>query len=96
MLGLRRAAVEEVKRKKDLAALPKIRLETYHEGLSAQIMHVGPFSEEPATIARLHDFITQQGYTIYRKHHEIYLSDFRRTAPEKLKTIIRYPITKQA
>jgi hypothetical protein len=88
------AAVEEVRQKKDLPALPKIRLETYHEGLSAQIMHIGPFSEEPATIARLHAFISEQGYTIHKKHHELYLSDFRRTAPEKLRTIIRYPVIK--
>ena len=90
------AAVEELKRKKDLPALPKIRLAAYHEGLSAQVMHIGPFSEEPPTIERLHAFIGEQGYTIHGKHHELYLSDYRRTSPEKLKTIIRYPVTKQA
>jgi hypothetical protein len=89
-------AVAQLKDKKDLRALPKIRLERYHEGLSAQIMHVGPFSEEPATIARLDGFIAENGYVMHKKHREIYLSDYRRTAPEKLKTIIRHPITKKS
>lgn len=85
----------QVNRKKDLPSLSKVRLETYHEGLSAQIMHVGPYSAEPPTIEKLHHYIEENGYQIAAKHHEIYLSDARRTAPDKLKTIIRYPVMRR-
>jgi hypothetical protein len=88
------AAKEEAAAKKDLPALPNIRFEPYHEGLSVQIMYVGPYADEGPTIARLHDFAREQGYALRGKHHEIYLSDPRRTAPEKLKTVIRQPIQK--
>jgi len=69
-----------------------VRLEDYEEGKSAQIMHIGPFADEGPTIERLHAFIEQQGYRRRGKHHEIYLSDVRRVAPEKMKTIIRQPV----
>lgn len=69
-----------------------LRLETYQEGLSAQILYIGPYAAEGPTIVALHDFIHGQGYHRRGKHHEIYLSDPRRTAPEKLKTVIRQPI----
>ena len=85
-------AIEQVKAKKDLPALAKIRLERFHEGLAAQIMHIGPFSAEGPTIDRLHAFVRENGYKLRGKHHEIYLSDPRRTAPEKLKTVIRQPV----
>jgi hypothetical protein len=85
-------ASEQVKRKKNPAALSKIRFEAYTEGLSAQIMHLGPFSEEGPTIKKIHTFIEDQGHQLKGKHHEIYLSDFRRTAPEKLRTVIRQPM----
>ena len=78
--------------KKDLPALARLRFEAFEEGLSAQILHVGPFSEERPTTERLHHFIRDNGYTRRGRHREIYLSDVRRTAPEKLKTIIRQPI----
>lgn len=78
-------------RKKDLPALSLIRLETFHEGLCVQMMHTGPFSAEGPNIARLQDFINQQGCAMSGKHHEIYLSDARRVAPEKMKTILRQP-----
>ena len=85
----------EAARKKGLPALAKIRLDTYEEGLAAQIMHVGPFSAEAPTIARLHrEFIPSGGYSPAGKHHEIYLSDPRRTAPEKLRTVIRQPVAR--
>jgi hypothetical protein len=58
-------------------------------------MHIGPFSEEGPTIERMHSFIFDNGYEISGKHHEIYLSDFRRTSPEKLKTILRQPFKKK-
>jgi hypothetical protein len=73
----------------------QVRLETFHEGLSAQVMHVGPYSEEGPTIQLLHGYIAEQGYRMRGCHHEIYLSDPRRSKPEKLKTIIRQPIEKR-
>jgi hypothetical protein len=85
-------ALEQVRRKKDPAALDGLRLESFREGLSAQLLHVGPFSEEGPTVERLHRFIEENGYRRRDRHREIYLSDLRRTAPDKLKTIIRQPI----
>jgi hypothetical protein len=84
-------AISEVKRKKNLPAIGKLRLELFSEGLCAQVLHIGPFSEEGPTIARLHNFIdarTGRDGT----HHEIYLSDIRRADPRKWKTIIRHPM----
>ena len=83
----------EAGKKKPLAALTKIRLEIFHEGLSAQIMYVGPYAAEGPTIARLHAYIKEQGYKLSGKHHEIYLKDPTRTNPDKLLTIIRQPVT---
>jgi hypothetical protein len=85
-----RARAEALK-KKGLPVLERVRFESYHEGLSAQIMHAGPFADEGPNIARVHEFIKEQGGRLCGKHHEIYLSDMRRTAPEKLKTVIRQP-----
>ena len=85
-------AREQVAKKKPSPALAKVRLESFHEGWSAQILYLGPYSAEGPTIAGLHAFIKEQGYTLRGKHHEIYLGDPRRSAPEKLRTIIRQPI----
>ncbi len=85
----------ETRRKKNLPALGRVRFEAYHEGLSVQIMHIGPYAAEEPTIARLHRFIRENGYEFNGKHHEIYLSDPRRTAPEKLRTVVRQPIRKK-
>lgn len=74
------------------AGLDRLRLERYAEGRSAHIMHLGPYAEEAPTIQRLHDYIADQGLRRRGKHHEIYISDPRRTAPERLKTIIRQPV----
>lgn len=82
----------EAKAKKGLEAVDRVMLEEYEEGLSAQIMHIGPYAEEMPTIAELHDFIRKAGYERRGHHHEIYLSDPNRTAPEKLKTLIRQPV----
>ncbi len=77
--------------KKALPALHRLRLEWFEEGRCAQVLHIGPFSSEGPTIERLHQFIDDK--TSRRgKHHEIYLSDIRRAAPEKWKTIIRHPM----
>jgi hypothetical protein len=89
---LLQAAMAQVEKKKNTPALSKLRFESYHEGESAQIMHIGPFAEEGPTIEKIHQFIEDNGYALSGKHHEIYLSDFRRAAPEKLKTIIRQPL----
>jgi hypothetical protein len=85
-------AVQAAKKKKGLPALDQLRFAPYAEGLCAQIMHIGPYSAEPPTIARLHAFIAAQGYALTAKHHEIYLSDPRRAAPEKMQTILRQPV----
>jgi hypothetical protein len=79
-------------RKKNLPSLDQLRLESFREGLSAQLLHLGPFCEEGPTIERLHRYIEENGYRRRDRHREIYLSDLRRTAPEKLRTIIRQPI----
>jgi len=85
------AAIASAGKKKKLPSLSKLRLEEFSEGSCAQIMHVGPFSEEGPTIAKLHEFIdARTGRT--GKHHEIYLSDIRRARPEKWKTILRQPM----
>ena len=87
------AAVAQARKKKDLAALSKVRFEAFTEGKAAQILYTGPFADEGPTIEKVHNFITENGYNRSGKHHEIYLSDMRKTAPEKLKTIIRQPMT---
>jgi len=88
-------AVRQVEKGKDLPSLPKLRLETYHEGLSVQIMHVGLYDDEGPTLHRMHhEFVPENGYEMAGKHHEIYLSDVRRVASEKLKTVLRQPIRK--
>ncbi len=86
------AAIENTRKKKDLPALPKLRFEKFHEGPAVQIMHIGPFSAEEPNIAKMHAFIQNSGHTLSGKHHEIYLSDIRKTAPEKLKTVLRQPM----
>ena len=85
-------ALSQLKEKKDPPALSKLRLERYDEGRSAQITHIGPYSAERPTIDRIHRFIQENGYKAAGKHHEIYLGDPRRSAPEKLKTVIRQPM----
>ncbi|MEW6439430.1 MAG: GyrI-like domain-containing protein [bacterium] len=87
-----RQAVRQVFRKKNLSVLGKLRFEEFSEGSAAQIMHVGPFSQDAGTIERLHDFIASNGFVPSGKHHEIYLSDVRRTPAGKWKTILRQPI----
>ena len=85
-------AIEQVSGKKGLSALTRIRFEAFTEGTAAQIMYLGPFSDEGPTVEKLHQFIASQGLKRSGLHHEIYLSDFRRTAPERLKTVIRQPV----
>ena len=96
-------AADEASRKKPELDMSLARFETWHEGLCAQVMHKGPYDDEPATIIALDRFIEEQGYAsdfsddqeafpIARRHHEIYLGDPRRSKPENMKTVIRHPI----
>lgn len=85
-------AITEVERKKGLKNLDMVRFESFTEGLSVQILYYGPYNDEGPTIANMHTFAFDKGYKLRGKHHEIYLSDPRRTAPEKLKTVLRHPI----
>lgn len=85
------SAMAEVQKKKAPVALGKLRMESFAEGTCAQTLHIGPFSAEGPTIEKVHAFITQRGQ-LRGKHHEIYLSDIRKAAPEKWKTIIRQPM----
>lgn len=84
-------AIAQVTQKKNPPAITKLRFEEFSEGRCAQTLHVGPFSEEGPTIARVHEFIAERGERS-GKHHEIYLSDIRKAAPEKWKTVIRQPL----
>jgi hypothetical protein len=81
------------KKKQDFS---KVEFFSYDEGICVQCMHIGPYDDEPATVLKMHEFMEQEGYeldiTDRRMHHEIYLSDARKTAPEKLRTVIRHPI----
>lgn len=85
-------AAEQAGRRKPLPALPGVRLERLAEGQAAQVMHIGPYADEAPTIEALHAFVEEQGYELRGRHHEIYLSDPRRAAPERLKTVIRHPV----
>jgi hypothetical protein len=97
-------ALEQLRRKKPGPGIEKLRLERYREGLCVQILHVGPYATEPATVERMqvfaaeqglkdrHDRVRQNGRLQVFDHHEIYLGDPRRSAPEKLKTVLRHPV----
>jgi hypothetical protein len=93
-LALVTEATSQTEKKKNLPALPMVRFESWCEGKAAQTLHIGPFSEEGPTIARVHRFIEENGLERAGKHHEIYLSDIRRAAPDKWQTIIRQPVKK--
>ena len=92
-LDMFQAAVGQVEAKKVLPGLPKLRLEAYAEGLSVQILHVGSYDDEGPVLEKMHhQFIPDQGLEMAGKHHEIYLTDARKTPPEKLKTVLRQPV----
>ena len=78
--------------KKPELPISDLRVERFSEGSAVQIMHIGPYDEEEPTIAALREFIADQGYAMHGKHHEIYLGDPRRSAPSKLRTLLRQPI----
>ncbi len=89
-------ACEEVNRKKPEVDITRARLATYDEGLCVQMMHIGPYADEPASIAQMTAFMTENQLRDMcgssRWHHEIYLNDPRKTVPEKLKTVLRHPV----
>jgi hypothetical protein len=85
-------AIEHAVTQKKFAAPASIRLERWEEGRAAQLLHVGPYADEAPNIEKLHAFIAESGLSLRDKHHEIYLSDPSRVAPEKMKTIIRQPV----
>jgi hypothetical protein len=92
-------AVEQVRKKRgDRDSLSKLRLANFEEGLCAQVMHIGPYATEPATLERMREFMKGNGYQdcvgLDRKHYEIYLSDPRKADPAKLKTVLRHPVEK--
>ncbi len=87
-----KAAVEQVRKKKNLPALDKVKFECFHEGKAAQIMHIGPYSAEGPNIQKMHTAIKASGHEPNGKHHEIYLNNPAKVAPEKLKTILRQPM----
>ena len=88
-------ALQSVKKKKpELVHIDQVKFELINEGTVAQGLHIGSYDHEKPTVDKLHSFIGSEGMKINGIHHEIYLSDPRKTAPEKLKTIIRYPIQK--
>jgi len=90
-------AIKEAAQKKKTDC-SKVELLSYDEGLCVQCMHIGPYDNEPATVSAMHEYMERQGYALdisdARLHHEIYLSDARKVAPEKRKTVIRHPIRK--
>jgi hypothetical protein len=87
------------KKRGDQPAIARLRLDTFEEGLCVQTMHIGPYASEPVTVDRMRAFMEEQGYRdlVGRggKHHEIYIGDPRRSAPEKLKTVLRHPVAKK-
>lgn len=93
-LELADEVVTQVTAAKHLVAGPLLRLERFGDGLAAQVLHRGPYATEAPTIQRLHAFIEEHGYQRTGKHHEVYLSDPRRSAPASMRTILRQPIAR--
>ena len=99
-------AIEKLTQKRPLPGLDKLRLEPYQEGLCTQMMHIGPYANEPVTVAKMQAFAAERGYVerhehglqdgrlVVFDHHEIYLGDPRRAKPEKLRTVVRHPVKK--
>jgi hypothetical protein len=90
--GLLTDTIAKAKAKEANQALDRVRLAVFEEGEAAQVLHIGPYSAEAPNIERLHAFVADQGLRLRGRHHEVYIGDPRRTAPEKLKTVLRHPI----
>jgi hypothetical protein len=87
-------SLEQLRKKRPNPSLDKMRFETFREGLSIQIMHIGPYTEEPVSLAKMDAYAQDNGFRLRGKHHEIYLGDPRRADPAKLKTVLRHPVEK--
>jgi hypothetical protein len=87
-------SLEQLRKKRPNPSLDKMRFETFREGLSIQIMHIGPYTEEPVSLANMDAYAQDNGFRLRGKHHEIYLGDPRRADPAKLKTVLRHPVEK--
>lgn len=88
-------AVQKVQEKDTPASLYKVRLESLDEGLCVQTLHIGSYDDEAAILEKMHqEFIPENGLKMVKKHHEVYFSDFRKVAPDKLRTILRHPVAK--
>jgi hypothetical protein len=86
------AAQESLRRKGKPPEFEQVRLESLEEGQCVQMLHVGPYATEPATLAKMAEFMREKALAVAGRHHEIYISDPRRTKPERLRTILRWPI----
>lgn len=84
----------KLRAKRDSPMLDALRLATFTEGLCVQLMHIGPYADEPATVARMRRFAEERGYRFEDRHHEIYLGDPRRADPGRLKTVVRHPLAR--
>jgi hypothetical protein len=87
-------ALAQLRKKKPGPGIERLRLERFQEGLCIQTMHIGPYADEPATVARMEAWAQESGYTLQYKHHEIYMGNPLRADPAKLKTILRHPVTR--
>ncbi|HZW85545.1 MAG TPA: GyrI-like domain-containing protein [Nitrososphaerales archaeon] len=87
------SAREGLRRKKNPAAIDRVRLEAFDEGKCVQTMHAGPYSAEAPSIEMLERFAKENGFMMRGKHHEVYMGDPRRAAPSKLRTVIRHPVS---
>jgi hypothetical protein len=88
-------ALDKIRQKRPSPSVEKLRWKRFCEGLSIQTMHIGPYAAEPATLERMKAFAAENGYILQNEHHEIYLGDPRRAAPEKLKTVLRHAVRKE-
>ncbi|MEC5148216.1 GyrI-like domain-containing protein [Chitinophaga sp. 180180018-2] len=88
-------ALLKAEKKKQSAYIRQVDLKHMEEGLSVQMLHVGPYSEEPVSLKMMDDYMTQYDLAMNGRHHEVYLSDFRKTVPTKLKTILRHPVRRK-
>lgn len=86
--------IDELAEKKQSEVYRQVRLERFHEGMCVQILHVGPYDQEQISLEKMYTFANEAGYELVGKHHELYFGDPRRTAPEKLRTILRHPVQK--
>ncbi len=90
--GMYEAALAQVREKQENPALDQVRFDSFEEGLAIQIMHIGPYADEPRSLAKMAAFAGEMGYTYRGKHHEIYIGDPRRAKPENLRTVLRQPV----